>query len=188
LKENQLNVTTRFRSMTTRRNPFVQALTQLGFGRKVLIVDHQGEPESAPRSAQYRGSRADSESTDHAISRVERASRGFLESGHPGITGGAVEMSTFYEIIKRPIITEKGLTLKEQDRTLCFEVADNASKTQIQQAVERLFKVKVQHVRTMTVKGKMRRRGRYSGYRPDWKKAYVTLREGEKMVEYGENF
>jgi large subunit ribosomal protein L23 len=97
-------------------------------------------------------------------------------------------MSTVYEIIKRPIITEKGLTLKEQDRTLCFEVADNASKTQIQQAVERLFKVKVQHVRTMTVKGKLRRRGRYSGYRPDWKKAYVTLREGEKMVEYGENF
>ena len=97
-------------------------------------------------------------------------------------------MSTVYEIIKRPIITEKGLTLKEQDRTLCFEVADNASKTQIQQAVERLFKVKVQQVRTMTVKGKLRRRGRYSGYRPDWKKAYVTLREGEKMVEYGENF
>jgi large subunit ribosomal protein L23 len=97
-------------------------------------------------------------------------------------------MSTVYEVIKRPIITEKGLTLKEQDRTLCFEVADNASKTQIQQAVERLFKVKVQHVRTMTVKGKLRRRGRYSGYRSDWKKAYVTLREGEKMVEYGENF
>ena len=97
-------------------------------------------------------------------------------------------MSTVYEIIKRPIITEKGLTLKEQDRTLCFEVADNASKTQIQQAVERLFKVKVRQVRTMTVKGKLRRRGRYSGYRPDWKKAYVTLREGEKMVEYGENF
>jgi large subunit ribosomal protein L23 len=97
-------------------------------------------------------------------------------------------MSTVYEVIKRPIITEKGLTLKEQDRTLCFEVADNASKTQIQQAVERLFKVKVQQVRTMTVKGKLRRRGRYSGYRPDWKKAYVTLREGEKMVEYGENF
>jgi large subunit ribosomal protein L23 len=97
-------------------------------------------------------------------------------------------MSTVYEVIKRPIITEKGLTLKEQDRTLCFEVADNASKTQIQQAVERLFKVKVRQVRTMTVKGKLRRRGRYSGYRPDWKKAYVTLREGEKMVEYGENF
>ena len=58
----------------------------------------------------------------------------------------------------------------------------------IQEAVERIFKVKVQHVRTMTVAGKERRRGRYTGYRPDWKKAYVTLREGEKMIEYGENF
>ena len=96
-------------------------------------------------------------------------------------------MSTIYQVIKRPIITEKGLTLKEQDRTLCFEVDDKASKQQIQEAVEQLFKVKVQQVRTMTVPGKMRRRGKYSGYRPDWKKAYVTLREGEKMIEYGEN-
>ena len=96
-------------------------------------------------------------------------------------------MSTIYEVIRRPIITEKGLTLKEQERTLCFEVAEHASKQQIQEAVERLFKVKVQQVRTMKVPGKMRRRGRYFGYRPDWKKAYVTLREGEKMIEYGEN-
>ena len=77
--------------------------------------------------------------------------------------------------------------MKEQERTLCFEVADNASKTQIKEAVERIFKVKVEQVRTMTVHGKLRRRGRYFGYRPDWKKAYVTLREGEKMIEYGEN-
>ena len=97
-------------------------------------------------------------------------------------------MSSLYEVIKRPIITEKGLTLKEQDNTLCFEVADNASKQQIHEAVERIFKVKVARVRTMTVPGKMRRRGRYFGYRADWKKAYVTLREGEKMIEYGESF
>jgi len=96
-------------------------------------------------------------------------------------------MSTIYQVIKRPIITEKGLTLKEQDRTLCFEVDDNASKQQIREAVEQLFKVKVEQVRTMTVPGKMRRRGKYTGYRPDWKKAYVTLREGQKMIEYGEN-
>ncbi|MBI4471469.1 MAG: 50S ribosomal protein L23 [Acidobacteria bacterium] len=96
-------------------------------------------------------------------------------------------MSTLYEVIRRPIITEKCLTLKENDRTLCFEVDDRASKQQIQEAVERLFKVKVARVRTMVVPGKMRRRGRYSGYRSDWKKAYVTLREGEKMIEYGEN-
>jgi large subunit ribosomal protein L23 len=96
-------------------------------------------------------------------------------------------MSTVYQVIKRPVITEKGLTLKEKDRTLCFEVHEDASKQQIQEAVEQLFKVKVQHVRTMIVPGKMRRRGKYSGYRSDWKKAYVTLREGEKMIEYGEN-
>ena len=96
-------------------------------------------------------------------------------------------MTAVYRVIKRPLITEKGLTLKENERTLCFEVDENASKTEIQEAVEQLFKVKVQHVRTMVVPGKMRRRGKYSGYRSDWKKAYVTLREGEKMVEYGEN-
>jgi large subunit ribosomal protein L23 len=96
-------------------------------------------------------------------------------------------MSTIYDVIKRPVITEKGLTLKESERTLCFEVEQSASKQQIQEAVEQLFKVKVQAVRTMVVPGKMRRRGKYSGYRSDWKKAYVTLREGEKMIEYGEN-
>lgn len=96
-------------------------------------------------------------------------------------------MSTIFRVIKRPVITEKGLTLKENERTLCFEVSDGASKKQIQEAVEQLFKVKVEAVRTMVVPGKMRRRGKYTGYRSDWKKAYVTLREGEKMIEYGEN-
>jgi large subunit ribosomal protein L23 len=97
-------------------------------------------------------------------------------------------MSTQFDVILRPVITEKGLTLKEDDRTLCFEVAEGSNKRQIQEAIERIFKVKVQQVRTMKVPGKMRRRGRYTGYRPDWKKAYVTLREGEKMIEYGETF
>jgi large subunit ribosomal protein L23 len=96
-------------------------------------------------------------------------------------------MNAIYRVIKRPLITEKGLTLKEDERTLCFEVDEKASKRQIQEAVEQLFKVKVQQVRTMIVPGKLRRRGKYSGYRADWKKAYVTLREGEKMIEYGEN-
>jgi large subunit ribosomal protein L23 len=96
-------------------------------------------------------------------------------------------MNALYGVIRRPVITEKGLTLKENERTLCFEVDEKASKRQIQEAVEQLFKVKVQQVRTMVVPGKERRRGKYSGYRSDWKKAYVTLREGEKMIEYGEN-
>jgi large subunit ribosomal protein L23 len=96
-------------------------------------------------------------------------------------------MSVNYDVIRRPIITEKGLTLKEDSRTLCFEVQNAASKQQIREAVERIFKVKVEHVHTMNVPGKLRRRGKQFGYRPDWKKAYVTLREGEKMIEYGEN-
>ena len=95
-------------------------------------------------------------------------------------------MSTNYETIRRPVVTEKGLTLKEEQRTLCFQVSVTASKTQIRETVERVFKVKVDGVRTMRVPGKLRRRGKYAGYRPDWKKAYVTLKEGEKMFEYGE--
>jgi large subunit ribosomal protein L23 len=96
-------------------------------------------------------------------------------------------MSTLYDVIRRPIITEKGLALKEEVRTLCFEVATDCSKQEVHQAVERIFNVRVEAVRTMTVRGKMRRRGRYFGYKPSWKKAYVTLAEGEKMIEYEED-
>lgn len=93
-------------------------------------------------------------------------------------------MSTMYEIIRRPIVTEKGLAGKETQRTLCLEVHPDATKSSIKLAVEKIFKVKVEGVRTANYPGKERRRGRYSGYRADWKKAYVKLKEGEKMVEY----
>jgi large subunit ribosomal protein L23 len=69
---------------------------------------------------------------------------------------------------------------------LCFEVAPAANKVQIRAAVERVFKVKVESVRTVNNVGKLRRRGRFSGYRSDWKKAYVTLKEGQKVPEYAE--
>ena len=95
-------------------------------------------------------------------------------------------MSTGYNIIKRPVITEKGLTLKEQERTLCFEVAAAANKTQVKAAVEKLFKVKVAEVRTATMEGKLRRRGKFAGYRSDWKKAYVKLKAGEKTPDFAE--
>jgi large subunit ribosomal protein L23 len=93
---------------------------------------------------------------------------------------------TIYEVIKKPIVTEKGVTKKESERTLCFEVAADANKSQIKAAVQTLFKVKVEDVRTTTTAGKLRRRGRFSGYRSDWKKAYVRLKTGEKMPEYAE--
>ena len=96
-------------------------------------------------------------------------------------------MPTIYTVIRRPLITEKGLAIKENQNTLVFHVAPEASKTEVKQAVESLFKVKVAAVRTANVLGKERRRGRYSGFKPDWKKAYVRLKAGEKMPEYVSN-
>ncbi|HXE06602.1 MAG TPA: 50S ribosomal protein L23 [Acidobacteriaceae bacterium] len=93
-------------------------------------------------------------------------------------------MPTLYTTIRRPLITEKGMGVKETQNTLVFEVASSATKTEVKQAVESLFKVKVVDVRTATVTGKERRRGKFSGYRPDWKKAYVKLKDGQKMPEY----
>ncbi len=95
-------------------------------------------------------------------------------------------MATLYDVIKRPIVTEKGVTKKDSERTLCFEVAGDANKTEIRQAVQTLFKVKVADARTSTTAGKLRRRGRFAGYRSDWKKAYVKLKAGEKVPEYAE--
>jgi large subunit ribosomal protein L23 len=91
---------------------------------------------------------------------------------------------TIYDVIKRAIVTEKGVAKKDTERTLCFEVATAANKVLVKAAVEQLFKVKVADVRTVSNTGKLRRRGKFSGYRSDWKKAYVRLKAGEKVPEY----
>ena len=93
---------------------------------------------------------------------------------------------SLYDIIRRPIITEKGVTKKDTERTLCFEVSPEANKTQVKTAIEQLFKVKVEEVRTVSNVGKLRRRGRSTGYRSDWKKAYIRLKPGQKIPEYAE--
>jgi large subunit ribosomal protein L23 len=91
-----------------------------------------------------------------------------------------------YDVIRRPLVTEKGVAKKEAERTVCFEVNPEANKVEIRTAVEKIFKVKVQEVRTSNQAGKLRRRGRFAGYRPDWKKAYVKLKAGEKVPEFAE--
>ena len=96
-------------------------------------------------------------------------------------------MKSAYQIIRRPVITEKGLGVKEREGTLVFEVAGKATKTEVKEAVQKIFKVKVDSVRTATFAGKERRRGKFAGFRPDWKKAYVRLKAGEKMPEYAQN-
>ncbi|MBW4027092.1 50S ribosomal protein L23 [Acidipila rosea] len=93
-------------------------------------------------------------------------------------------MPTTFDVIRRPLITEKGMGVKETEGTLVFEVNSKATKTEVKQAVETIFKVKVSAVRTANVLGKERRRGKFSGYRPDWKKAYVRLQAGQKMPDY----
>ena len=93
-------------------------------------------------------------------------------------------MPTVYNVIRRPLITEKALTSRETEGSLVFEVAANATKTEVKQAVEQLFKVKVASIRTVSVIGKERKRGRFAGFLPDWKKAYVRLQDGQKMPEY----
>jgi large subunit ribosomal protein L23 len=93
---------------------------------------------------------------------------------------------TIYRVIRRPLVTEKGHDMKDNHRTLCFEVAQDANKTQVKAAVEKLFKVKVAEVRTANFEGKMRRRGRFMGYRSEWKKAYVRLKDGQKVPDFAE--
>jgi large subunit ribosomal protein L23 len=88
------------------------------------------------------------------------------------------------DVIRRPLITEKTTIQREDGRTIVFEVAAGANKVEIKQAIEKLLGSKVASIRTTIAHGKVKRQGRFSGRRPDWKKAYVRLRDGEKMPEF----
>lgn len=86
-----------------------------------------------------------------------------------------------YDIIKRPLITEKTNLQKEDNNQVTFEVDRRANRIEIQRAIEQVFKVKVAKTRTLNVTGKVKRRGRILGKRKDWKKAIVTLMPGERI-------
>jgi large subunit ribosomal protein L23 len=88
------------------------------------------------------------------------------------------------DVIRRPLITEKTTVIREDGKTLVFEVAIDANKLAIKRAVETLLGSKVQSVRTSLAHGKFKRQGRYIGRRSDWKKAYVRLRDGEKLPDF----
>lgn len=85
-----------------------------------------------------------------------------------------------HRVIRRPVVTEKGTALKEQNK-YCFEVDRRANKIEVKQAVEALFRVKVAAVRTVAVRGRVKRVGRFTGRTGDWKKAIVTLQEGHSI-------
>jgi large subunit ribosomal protein L23 len=99
-------------------------------------------------------------------------------------------MRTVWDIIKSPVITEKALMLKEEAQDarqlLTFRVDVHATKPEIKSAIEKIFNVQVDSVRTVNYEGKKVRRGRFEGRRPSWKKAYVTLKAGQEPFDYGE--
>ena len=86
-----------------------------------------------------------------------------------------------FEIIKRPLDTEKLDRMRDRENKFAFEIDMKANKTEVKQAIEQLFKVKVLDVKTAIVRGKFRRLGRTQGQRPNWKKAIVTLKEGDAI-------
>jgi large subunit ribosomal protein L23 len=88
------------------------------------------------------------------------------------------------DVIRRPLVTEKTTILREDGLTLVLQVARDANKIEIRHAVEHLFGSKVADVRTTSMRGKLKRQGRFVGRRPDWKKAYVRLKDGEKLPEF----
>jgi large subunit ribosomal protein L23 len=90
-------------------------------------------------------------------------------------------MKHVYDVIRRPLFTEKGAFIKERDNQLLIEVAPEANKFEIKAAIEDLFKVKVAKIATVKQRGKLKRQGRHSGMTPDRKKAIVTLKKGEKL-------
>ena len=94
-------------------------------------------------------------------------------------------MKSPHEVIEAPLISEKGTLLTESANQVLFKVRPDANKIEVKRAVETLFKVKVEQVRMARYLGKVRRIGRSMGRRPDWKKAYVTLKEGDKIDFFG---
>lgn len=107
-----------------------------------------------------------------------------------------MEKLNVWDVLKSPVVTEKSVLLKEdsteegtdrnQGQVLTFKVSTKANKSDIKGAVEEIFNVKVAKVRTVHYEGKMKRRGRHEGRRASYKKAYVTLKKGEPMVDYAE--
>ena len=86
-----------------------------------------------------------------------------------------------YQILKKPLLTEKSLVMKDKQNRYSFAVGKDATKPEIRTAIEKLFKVKVKKICTSVMPGKLHKMGRFAGYRPDWKKAVVTLEQGQKI-------
>ena len=160
----------------------VEMLKRLGITGKVVLVDVAADEKLSRSVRNIPGVSLVAERAADRARRDRRRPRG----GDPGrareAAGGAGMKLT--DVIRRPLITEKTSLLREDGRTIVFEVAAGANKIEVKRAIEQLLGAKVESIRTSISHGKIKRQGRFAGRRSDWKKAYVKLREGAKMPEF----
>ena len=199
LADGKLTVVESFDLKEPKSKAFRESLGTLKVVTTALLVDGTAENKNLELSSRnlkgvelvkgFRGSSLPPAAIRHCDLLAARAGEvaGVAEGVRAQASGGGGVMKSPYQIIRKPVITEKGLAVKEREGTLVFQVAPSATKTEIKQAVQAIFKVKVDSVRTANFPGKERRRGKFVGFRPDWKKAYVRLKTGEKMPEYAQN-
>ena len=163
---------------------------QRGGGAYLLLGPHRHHhgadlrdgQERLPCGAQH-SEREGMPGGEHKYLRPPEVQEPAFRQGVVGEAPGGALMKSVYEVIKKPLITEKGSKLKEKQNKIVLQVSTEANKIEIKNAVEAVFKVKVEEVRTMVFKGKKKRLGVRQGVRSDWKKAVVTLKEGQ-TVEY----
>ncbi len=162
-----------------------EMLRRLGVERQGAARGREAGRQAGAVGAQHRGRAAAAEQPDQRARRDEHAARRADARGAREAAGSArVDIMKLTDVIRRPLITEKTTVIREDGRTLVFQVAMDANKIDIKRAVEQLLGSKVESVRTSLAHGKMKRQGKFVGRRSDWKKAYVKLREGEKLPEF----
>ena len=172
----------RWRPSAVKTKAAAEMLKGLGVDGKTLLVDVTPDENFALSVRNIAGVRLVPANRVTARDVADtRASRRDAR-GPRAPAGGAVVKLT--DVIRRPLVTEKTTILREDGRTLVFQVARDANKIEISHAVEQLFGSKVADVRTTSMHGKLKRQGRFVGRRPDWKKAYVRLKDGEKLPEF----
>ena len=183
LKDGQLVVVDALEASEIKTKAAVEMLERLGVTGKAVLIDVAVDEKLARSVRNVPGRGVAGKRARDCARCCQRRPRG-RESASARTAARGARVMKLTDIIRRPLITEKTSILREDGRTIVFEVAPGANKVQIKQAVEQLLGLKVAGIRTNVAHGKVKRQGRYAGRRADWKKAYVTLREGQKMPEF----
>ena len=182
MKEGELVVVDALTAGEIKTKAAVELLRRIGVTGKAVLVDVAVDEKlsrsvrNIPGVSFVPSARLTARDVIHAGQVVDDARRAREAAG-----GARMKLT---DVIRRPLITEKTSILREDGRTIVFQVAKDANKIEIKRAIEQLLGAKVESIRTSIAHGKIKRQGRFAGRRSDWKKAYVKLREGAKMPEF----